>query len=124
MTTLEIGQEIVRLSNAGQGLDAVDKHYAMNIISIEGQAGDGFPQRLEGFDAVRGKSVWWYDHHEVHRSTAAGPFCGHRDDQFAVLFEMDVTLKDTGKRSQMTEVALYTVADGAIVQEEFLYGIG
>ena len=117
----EIGQELVRLSNAGQSLDAVDKLYGKNIVSIEGAGSDALPQRMEGFDTVRGKSVWWLDNHEIHTSSATGPFCGHRDDQFAVLFEMDVTNGPSGERSQLREVAIYTVDGGKIVQEEFLF---
>ena len=124
MTTLEIGQQLVKLSNEGQSLDAVDKLYGKDIVSIEGAASEGLPQRMEGFDAVRGKSVWWLDNHEVHASSATGPFCGHREDQFSVLFEMDVTDKPTNERTQISEVAIYTVADGKIVQEEFLYLMG
>lgn len=121
MTTLEIGQELVKLSNSGQSLDAVDKHYGKDIVSIEGTASDALPQRMEGFDAVRGKSVWWLDNHEVHASSSTGPFYGHRDDQFVVFFEMDVTFKPSGERSQLSEVGIYTVTDGKITQEEFLY---
>lgn len=53
-----------------------------------------------------------------------GPFCGHREDQFVVHFVMDVTPKAAGERTQLNEVALYTVANGKIVQEEFLYLMG
>ena len=59
----------------------------------------------------------------IHSTTARGPFVGNRDDQFAVQFDMDITPKD-GERTQLTEVALYTVADGKIAQEEFLYLMG
>ena len=69
-------------------------------------------------------SVMEIGNHEIHSTWAIGPFCGHRDDQFAVLFEMDVTNKPSGERTQMSEVALYTVAGGKIVQEEFLYQTG
>lgn len=121
MKTMEIGRELVRLSNAGQSLDAIDRFYHPEIVSIEGAATDPLPQRMEGFDAVRGKSVWFLDNHEIHASVATGPFCGHRDDQFAVLFEMEVTNRPTGQRQHLREVALYTTAGDRIVQEEFLY---
>jgi hypothetical protein len=48
---------------------------------------------------------------------------GNRQDQFAVLYEMDFTQKSSGQRMQMSEVALFTVANGKIVQEEFLYSM-
>lgn len=111
----------MRLSNAGQSLDAVDKLYGNDIVSIDGAASEALPQRLEGFDAVRGRSVWWLDDHEVHTSVATGPFYGHCEDQFVVLFEIDATDKPAGTRTQLSEVGLYTVADGKVAQEEFLY---
>jgi hypothetical protein len=123
MTAMEIGKQLVELCNAGRDAEVVDRYYDEKIVSIEGQGSDEMPARMEGIEAIRGKHAWWYDNHEIHSSRAVGPFCGHRDDQFAVLFEMDVTNKPSGQRSQMSEVALYTVAGGKIVQEEFLYQV-
>ncbi len=124
MSAMEIGKQLVELCNAGKDDEVVDRYYDEKIVSIEGQGSDAMPARMEGIQAIRGKHAWWYDNHEIHSTRAVGPFCGHRDDQFAVLFEMDITSKPSGQRTQMSEVALYTVADGKIVQEEFLYQVG
>lgn len=124
MSAIEIGTQLVALCNEGNSLEAIEKFYDEKIVSIEGQGTDEMPARMEGIDAIRGKSQWWFDNHEIHESTAQGPFCGHRDDQFAVLFEMDITLKSSGERSQLREVALYTLSNDKIVQEEFLYQMG
>ena len=118
---MEIGQELVKLCNAGNDAEAVDRFYDEKIVSIEGQDTEEMSARMEGIQAIKGKHAWWYDNHEIHSTRAIGPFCGARADQFAVLFEMDVTNKPSGQRSQMSEVALYTVSSGKIVQEEFLY---
>lgn len=118
---VRIGAELVALSNAGEGLEAVERLYDEKIVSIEGQGTEEMPARMEGIEAVRGKSAWWYDNHDVHAAIATGPYCGHREDQFVVRFNMDVTFKPTGARSQMEEVGLYTIRGGKIVQEEFLY---
>ena len=124
MSVMEIGKKLVELCNAGKDGEVVDKYYDEKIVSIEGQGSDEMPARMEGIQAIKGKHDWWYENHEIHSSKAVGPFCGHRDDQFAVLFEMDVTNKPSGQRSQMTEVALYTISGGKIAQEEFLYLMG
>jgi len=118
---VEIGKRLVELCQEGRGLEAVDALYDEKVVSIEAADSDDLPARMEGIEAIRGKNSWWYENHEIHSSSAAGPFCGHRDDQFAVVFEMDVTLRTTGVRSQLAEIALYTVSNGKIVQEEFLY---
>ena len=120
-SNVEIGTKLVALCNAGKGEEAVEQLYDEKIVSIEGQGSDEMPARMEGIDAIRGKGVWWSENHEVHSSTAAGPYAGHRDDQFVVRFNMDVTFKPSSERSQMEEVGIYTVREGKIVQEEFLY---
>ncbi len=120
-SAVAVGIELVALCNAGKGLEAVDTLYDEKIVSIEGASGEGFSQRMEGIDAIRGKNTWWYENHEVHSSGATGPFVGHREDQFAVIFETDVTAKATGERTTLREIGLYTVSDGKVVQEEFLY---
>jgi hypothetical protein len=81
------------------------------------------PARMEGVDAIRGKNQWCYANNEVHSTSATGPFVGHRDDQFVVRFHLDVT-PIGGERMQMDEVGLFTVKDGKVAQEEFLYLMG
>lgn len=119
----KIGKRLVDLCQQGKGLEAIESFYDEKIVSIEAEGSDELPARMEGIEAIRGKNNWWYDNHEIHSSTAAGPFCGSKEDQFAVLFEMDVTLKPTGVRSQMVEIGLYTISNDKIVQEEFWYSL-
>jgi hypothetical protein len=125
MSAIEIGKQLVAFCQEGKGLEAVDALYDEKIVSIEAQGSDALPARMEGIEAVRGKNSWWYDNHEVHASLAVGPFCGQRENQFAVLFEMDVTFKPSSERSKLVEVALYTIAESGssekVIQEEFWY---
>ena len=121
MSAIEIGAKLVALCRQGRATEAVDALYDEKIVSIEAQGSDELPARMEGIEAIKGKNAWWYENHELHETSAAGPFCGHREDQFAVLFEMDVTFKPTGERQKLVEVALYTVANDKIAQEEFFY---
>jgi len=124
MSAQEIGQQLVKLCKEGKGMEAIDTLYADAVVSIEPMAMGEMPARVEGLEAVRGKSQWWYDNHQVHSLGVTGPFCGNRDDQFVVEFEIDVTNKPSGERSQMREVGLYTTAEGKVTQEEFLYLMG
>ena len=121
MTTAEIGKQLVAFCQDRKGLDAVDALYSEKIVSIEAQGSDELPARMEGIEAVRGKNAWWYDNHEIHAENAIGPFCGQREDEFAAIFEMDVTFKPTGERQKLVEVALYRVENGKIAHEEFWY---
>jgi predicted ester cyclase len=84
---------------------------------------EGPMARAEGLAALRGKGQWWYANHEIHGTSAEGPYV--HGDQFAVRFSMDITPKTgemAGKRMQMTEVALYTVKDGKVSEERYFYG--
>ena len=119
----EVGTKLVALCQQGKGMEAVETLYAPDIVSVESADFQGHGRVAEGIDAVRGKSTWWYENHDVHESGASGPYLGHREDQFAVHFNMDVTFKPTGEQQQLIEVGLYTVANGKIVQEEFLYHV-
>ena len=117
---LEIGTQLVKLCQEGKGDDAIEQFYSDSIVSLEGPGGEPSIARMEGIDAVKGKNEWWFANHEIHSMEAEGPYVGHREDQFVVRFKMDVTPKE-GDRMQMTEVGVYTVADGKVQQEEFLY---
>jgi hypothetical protein len=82
------------------------------------------PATTTGKKAVLAKAEWWEANHTVHSPTVSGPFIGLRPDQFAVLFEIDMTAKESGQRSRMSEVGLYTIKDGKVVREEFWYLMG
>ena len=58
----------------------------------------------------------------VHNVYAEGPFAGNGDDHVVVRFGMDATID--GQRTQMTEVGLFTVANGKIVKEVYLGLVG
>ena len=122
-TALELGQTMVQMVNSGREGEAafVDEYYAETIVSLEGGGDDGgIPARMEGVAAIKGKHQWWYDNNDVHGTEASGPYLGHREDQFIIRFVLDMT-PNGGERTQLDEVGLYTVVDGKIVQEEYLY---
>ena len=124
-STMEIGKKLVALCNAGKNMDAVNQLYADNIVSVETHDMPGMPARMEGKAKIIEKTKWWFDNHEIHSSTAEGPW--PHGDRFIVLFAIDVTAKAgpmAGKRMAMKEGALFTVKDGKIVKEEFFYDMG
>lgn len=115
MSATAVAQEFTAMLQAGDHHGAAAKFNDPKIVSIE--AMDGPMARLEGTAALKAKSDWWETNHEVHSLTSTGPFLN--GDQFAVVFEIDVTAKESGKRIQMSEIGLYTVAGGKIVEERF-----
>lgn len=117
--TSGVAQELVSLCRAGRNLDAISKLYSTKIVSIEAVGSETMPAEMTGIDAVRRKNEWWYENHEIHDVEVNGPFVG--DHQFAVQYDFETTFKPTGKRTRMSEMALYTVQDGKIVREQFFY---
>ncbi len=125
--TIAVGKKLVQMCNADQSMEFVEQYYSKDIVSVEvcGMPEVGMPREMKGIDAIRAKSKWWYDNHEVHSSSATGPFPNGK--QFIVIFDMDITPKMgpmAGQRMQMQETGLYTVKDGKIVHEQFFYDMG
>jgi ketosteroid isomerase-like protein len=117
MDTKAVAQAVASLCKEGKHDEAGKQFWSDDIVSIE--AMDGPMSNIKGRAAVEGKSAWWYANHEIHSATTEGPYVN--GDQFVLQFAMDVTPKSTGQRMQMTEMGLYTVSDGKIVEEKFFY---
>ena len=114
--------KLVASCNAGTEAITLDTLYAKDCQSVEALAMPGMDRIAKGIDAIKAKHEWWNGAHEVHATSAQGPFM-HGDDKFSVIFDMDVTNKQSGERMQMQEVGLYTVDKaGKICREEFFYG--
>jgi len=96
--------------------------YDENIVSLEAARRKTGSFETAGKAAVIQKSAEWAGAHEIHGSTVEGPYL--LGDEFAVVFEFEVTPKATGERVKDREIAVYTVKDGLIVKEEFFYGVG
>ncbi len=119
MSVMEIGKELVALCREGKNLEAIEKFYSPDIESVEAMAMPGMGQTQRGIEAIKGKTTWWHENHQIHGGEVSGPF--PNGDRFIVLFKMEVTPKQTGKRMTMEEVGLYSVENGKIVKEEFFY---
>lgn len=117
MTTAEVAKAFTRMLIAGDHHGAAATFNSPDIVSME--AMDGPMSCVQGTAAVKAKSDWWENNHEVHSAKAEGPHVN--GNQFIVIFEMDVTEKASGKRMQMKESGLYTVENGKIIEERFFY---
>ncbi len=117
MSINELAHDFTAMLQRGEHMEAATKYYADSIASYEAMEG---PMAVcKGRDAVHKKGEWWYANHEVHSAKSDGPYIN--GNQFAVNFAIDVTVKETGQRMQMQEVGLYTVQNGKVVEERFLY---
>lgn len=115
---LEIGTDLVAMFNQGLLKEIEDKYWSPQIESVEGF---GVHMGWRGRQAVEGKNNWWMEDHVMHGGSAEGPYVGSTG--FAVRFRLDVETKSTGKREWMEEVGVYTIKDGKIIREEFMYSV-
>ncbi len=123
MSAKEIGQKLVNFCNAGTPERAVTELYAESIVSIEPPSETDTQDSggvVEGMPALLEKHAWWDTNFDVHQSSAEGPYLGRNDNEFVVKFTLDATPLG-GERQHMEEVGIYTVDNGRVVREEFMY---
>ena len=121
MTTKEVADQLVKLCSKGKFREALDALYSPEIVSMEAGAPPGGTREAKGLAAVTAKGDWWVANHEVHSTKVEGPIVA--GSHFAVTFKLDVTFKPQSRRFTMEAVAVYKVADGKIVYEEFFYNM-
>ncbi len=102
MATTDVAQGLVGLCKQGKFNEAMSQYYGDDIVSVEPH---GDPAELRGIQAVRKKTEWWDNNFTVHEANVA--------------FQIDATDKTSGERSQLEEIAVYTVKDDKIVHECF-----
>jgi hypothetical protein len=117
MTIQEIAARVVELNRAGDHETVYRELYTPDAVSIENWGGK--PERYEGLEAIGKKAEGWMESvSEIHEITVGEPIVS--DASFAIVFGMDITYKDPAMgRQKMTELAIYTVKDGKIIEEEF-----
>ena len=120
MTTQEIADRLVALNRANEYETVYQELYDPEVVSVEKWGGEAV--EYKGMAAIMEKMASWQNGvGEMHETRVSDPLVA--DQSFAVTFYMDVTYIDGGMfpagRSQMTELAVYTVRDGKIIREEF-----
>jgi ketosteroid isomerase-like protein len=121
LTTQEVADTLVKLCSQGKFEEAMKALYSNDIVSMEAGAPPGQSRESKGIAAVAAKGEWWATNHEVHSAAVEGPLV--TNSHFAVVFKLDVTFKPEKRRFKLEEVAVYKVADGKIVYEEFFYNM-
>jgi hypothetical protein len=120
MNTQEVADQLVKLCKEQKFQEAMEL-YSPDIVSIEASAPEGQSRESKGIAAVKAKAEWWATNHDVHSTSVAGPLVA--GPYFTVTFKMDITFKPKGQRFKMEEIALYKVAGGKVVHEEFFYSM-
>ncbi|WP_170358779.1 nuclear transport factor 2 family protein [Ruegeria arenilitoris] len=120
MNLKEIADELVAGCREDRAKENLNKLYAPDAVSVEAQEMEGMGRETHGVEGIRGKHEWWEGAHEVSGASVSEPYL-HGDDRFAVIFEVQGKVKESGETFDMKEVGIYHVANGKIVREEFFY---
>lgn len=118
MNTQQIADRLVELCRKGDFETAQKELFSNDIVSIEPHATSDFEKETKGLKAVIDKGEKWKNMVEkmsdmkVSDPVVAG-------NSFACSMYMDVTMKG-GKQMAMTELCVYKVKDGKVVEEEFV----
>ena len=118
MTTTDIANRLVELCSKGDFEAAQKKLFAKNAISIEPHSTPVFEKETKGLDAIIEKGHKWNEMVEKYHGTkVSSPLVA--GNSFAVTMHMSVTMKEKGKKEEMTELCVYNVKDGQIISEQF-----
>ncbi len=99
---------------------AADTYWASNIVSIEpAELPDGTPARVEGFARAHEKLDDRLSACAMDDLMIDGPFV--TGNHFALFLDMIITSRATGERRPFSEIAIYTVEGGKIIEERYFY---
>lgn len=118
-SAMELGQQLVAMFNQGKADAWVRGVWSPAIESVEGV---GMSMGWRGVKAVEAKNAEWMKTHVLHGGRAEGPYVG--SSGFSVKMTLDIEDTTNGKRVTMQEIGVYTVKNGKIVREEFMYHCG
>lgn len=116
---MELAQRFMALVREGKEMEIYEKLMHDQVVSCEGV---GSELEWRGRKATLAKGEEWMKENKIHGARAEGPYVGATG--FAVKYEMDVETVKTGERKHFVEVGTYTVQNGKIVREEFMYFCG
>lgn len=119
MNTQQIAKRLVELCRTERDVEAQKELYAPDAVSIEPREGPGLAKETRGLAAILEKGQRFRSQLEaVHAAHTSDPVVA--GDFFTVAFAMDCTMKGRG-RIEMEDIAVYHVAGGKIVSEQFFY---
>lgn len=118
-TPSEIGVDLIALFNAGKADLVESRWWSPDVVSVEGV---GVGLAWHGRGAADAKNREWMSKHTVLGASAEGPYVG--SSGFAVKFHMHVRENQSGREQRFDEVGVFTVSEGKIIREEFMYALG
>jgi hypothetical protein len=112
----EIARKLLDWRNNGNADKARMELYSPDIESIEEGFGDEIGH-VKGMAGLKKKGEWLSRDFEIHYLKASDLVVA--DNWFSLKYEIDLTNKQSGVRSTLSEIAVYKVDDGKIVKEHY-----
>lgn len=118
---VEMAEDFTAMMAAGKLKAAADKYWSTDIKSFEPVAMPvGSLSVITGFEAARKKQQRWITDNEMEDVLIDGPFI--TGDHFALFIDMEIVRRTTGKREPFSEITVYTVRGGKIVEKRHFHG--
>ena len=114
----EIAADFTELWLGGDFRRAGEKYWADDVVSIDPHArSEGVDAICRGIEAVRAKYLRFLATHGIEDLSLDGPFVtGNRFALFA-----DMLIAHGGQSRPHSEIAVFAVRDGKIVEERYFY---
>jgi hypothetical protein len=122
MDIYEIAENCIDLWEKQAWFAAFDKYYSDDAVNAEPMGWRGIPAEVVGKQAIIEKYKWLVEEFwlSVDSIKCSEPYF-FGNERFAVVIEHEVTPKQTGQRTHLVEVGVYTVSGGKVIREEFFY---
>lgn len=116
----DVARDFTALLRQGQFEAAGDLYWADAVTSVEpADLPTGIPAFVSGVEAARDKARFRFGTGRIDDLGIDGPFV--TGDQFALFLDMLITDPASGSAQPFTEIAIFTVRDGRIIEERFFY---
>ena len=100
--------------------ETIEKFYGEDAVNVEPTNWGELPSEAVGKEAIIEKYKFNAAELVERDFEFQGPY--YSGDRFAVRIAGHLTVNKTGQQAAFSEIGLFTVKDGKIVREEFLYG--
>jgi len=118
LSTADVAADFTALWLAGEFRAAGEKYWADDIVSIEPHTlPDGTAAICRGIEAVRVKYRQLLATHGIEDLSIDGPFV--TGDCFALF--IDMLIAHGGRRTPCSEIVVFVVRDGKIVEERYFH---
>jgi len=116
----DVARDFTAMLRLGQFEAAGDRYWADAVASVEpADLPTGIPAFVSGIEAARDKARFRFGTGRIDDLGIDGPFV--TGDQFALFLDMLITDPASGSAQPFTEIAIFTVRDGRIIEERFFY---